>query len=150
MCYSFSLGSKKIGSGKYGHIGPIQNIQQHAFWLFVLHAISLFNCNTIYTMYVINIASHSLEKNKQKSEELFARLTFCSHGLPVMWWSLWLPYHNANTSHKGRRTLHTKLQIVQLFSIHTTTFFHNCNNFFNSFICGQQFLRRFLWKIWSF
>ena len=33
----------------------------------------------------------------------------------------------------GPHTLHTKMQKIQLSSIHTTTFFHNCNDNFNSF-----------------
>ena len=40
-------------------------------------------------------------------------------------------------------TLHTKLQKMQSSPIHTTTFFHNCNDFFHSFLYGQQFSRRF-------
>ena len=43
---------------------------------------------------------------------------------------------------KGRRTLHKKLQIIQLSSIHTTTVFYNSNDFFNNFIFGQTFLRK--------
>ena len=46
----------------------------------------------------------------------------------------------------GPRTLHTKLQKMQLSFIHTTTFYHNCNDFFNSFLYGQQFLQRFFQK----
>ena len=47
---------------------------------------------------------------------------------------------------KGPRTLQLKLQKKSLSSIHTTTFFHNCNDFFNSFIYGQRFLQRFFQK----
>ena len=35
---------------------------------------------------------------------------------------------------------------MELCSIHTTTYFHNCNDFFNSFIYGQWFLQRFFQK----
>ena len=45
--------------------------------------------------------------------------------------------------YKGPRTLQLKLQKKQLSSIHTTAFFHNCNDFFNSFIYVQQFSQRF-------
>ena len=38
---------------------------------------------------------------------------------------------------------------MQLSSIHTTTFFHKCNNFFNCFTFGQLFSRRFLRKIFA-
>ena len=31
---------------------------------------------------------------------------------------------------------------MQLSSIHTTPFFHNCNNFLNGFIYGQNFFRK--------
>ena len=31
-------------------------------------------------------------------------------------------------------------------SIHSSTFFHNCNNFSNSFLYGQQFFQRFLYE----
>ena len=44
---------------------------------------------------------------------------------------------------KDPRTLQLKLQKKQLSSIHTTTFFHNCNDFFNSFVYGQRFLQQF-------
>ena len=53
-------------------------------------------------------------------------------------------------SGKGPRTLHTKLQKMQLSSIHTTTFCHNCNDFFNSFIYGQRFSRLFEKNLCSF
>ena len=48
-----------------------------------------------------------------------------------------------NDNAKGRSTLLTKLQKMQLSSIHTT-FFHYCNNFFNSFIYWQRFSQQFL------
>ena len=38
------------------------------------------------------------------------------------------------TIYKSPRTLHMKLEKIQLSSIHTTIFFHNCNNSFNRFI----------------
>ena len=42
--------------------------------------------------------------------------------------------------HKGTRKLQTKLQKMQLSSIHTLQlFFHIRNDSFNSFIYGQQF-----------
>ena len=47
---------------------------------------------------------------------------------------------------KGPRTLHTKLQNMQLSSIHTTNFFHYCNNFFNTFLYGQRFSQQFCLK----
>ena len=40
--------------------------------------------------------------------------------------------------------LHTKLPKMQSSSIHTTTIFHICNDFFDSFIHGQQFSQLFL------
>ena len=50
---------------------------------------------------------------------------------------------------RGPHTLHTKLHKIQLSSLHTTTFCHNCSNFFNSFINGQQFLQRFFRRIFA-
>ena len=47
---------------------------------------------------------------------------------------------------KGPRTLQLKIQKKSLSSIHTTTLFHNCKDFFNSFIYGQQFPQQFFWK----
>ena len=45
---------------------------------------------------------------------------------------------------KGLCTLQQQVQKMQLSSIHTTTSFHNCNDFFNSFfIYGQQFSKQF-------
>ena len=48
---------------------------------------------------------------------------------------------------KGPRKLQLKLQKKSLSSIHTKTFFHNCKDFFNSFLYGQQFLQQFFGKI---
>ena len=48
-----------------------------------------------------------------------------------------------NNNAKGPSTLLTKLQRMQLSSIHTT-FFHNCNDFFNSFIYWKRLLQQFL------
>ena len=45
---------------------------------------------------------------------------------------------------KAPSTLHTKLQKMQLSSIHTMTFFHNCYDFFNSCIYRQQSWNDFL------
>ena len=42
----------------------------------------------------------------------------------------------------ARRTPHTKLQKMQLSTIRTTTFFHNCNGFFISFFYVQRFSHR--------
>ena len=50
---------------------------------------------------------------------------------------------------KGPPTLHTKLQKMQLCSIHITTFVHHCNDFFNCFIYGQQFHNTFFGKIFA-
>ena len=50
-----------------------------------------------------------------------------------------------NILNLGPRTLQLKLQKKSLSSILTTTFFHNCNDFFNSFIYGQRF-SQFFWK----
>ena len=44
--------------------------------------------------------------------------------------------------YKEPRTLHTQLQKMCSYlpyTLHTTTFFHNCNDFFNSFLYEQQF-----------
>ena len=48
--------------------------------------------------------------------------------------------------HKSPRTLQSQLRRMPLSSIHTITFFHNCNYFFNSFIYAQQFSQRFFRK----
>ena len=50
-----------------------------------------------------------------------------------------------NPAYKVPRTLQLKLQKKLLSSRHTKTFFHNCKDFFNSFIYGQLFLQRFFW-----
>ena len=47
---------------------------------------------------------------------------------------------------EGPGTLQLKLQKKSLSSIHTTTFFHNCKDLFNSFIYGQRFSQRFFLK----
>ena len=49
----------------------------------------------------------------------------------------------------GPRSLHTKLQKMQLSSIHTTIFFHNCNDFFHSFLYVQRFSCRLFSKIFA-
>ena len=48
---------------------------------------------------------------------------------------------------KGPCTLQLKLQKKSLTSIHTTTFFHNCNDFLNSFIWAKIFTTIVLEKI---
>mgnify|MGYP001800253250 CR=1 FL=1 len=68
---------------------------------------------------------------------------YCSAVLvcSTFWLLYYLQYCHA---YKDPLRLHTKLPKMQLSSIHTTTMFHNCNNFFDSFIHGQQFSQLFL------
>ena len=59
---------------------------------------------------------------------------------------IWNKSNAKSMGSKGPRTLQLKLQKKKLLSIHTTTFFLNCKDFFNSFIYGQRFLQRFFQK----
>ena len=53
-------------------------------------------------------------------------------------------------SDKGPCTVHTKLQRMQLSPIHTTIFFHNCNNFLTFLYMGSGLVvRKGLNNVWT-
>ena len=53
-------------------------------------------------------------------------------------------YFFCSFSCSKRTTSETTKKLLS--SIHTTSFFHSCKDFFNSFIYGQQFLQRYFQK----
>ena len=68
-----------------------------------------------------------------------------SHSLST-WYThciAWLSFKFTSVTPWQKFTLRLKLQQKSLSPILTTTFFHNCNVFFNSFIYGQQFSQLF-------